>query len=569
MNCLILLLLLLTSGVTLAQHDPRPKLAQVKADYGLALARHDTLAMAESAYLMGKRYQASGDYVSARRWLLYTLRIRELRGPSVELNKVYVQLASSSTYVENYSESFAYAYRALANSRKLNHPHSLMSAYNELGKLHWLLVKQRPALSDQPPTASADSAVWYLQQAESIALRLNNSKDIAATRFVKGSILAQREPRKAIPLLMYALGIYEKHRMYHNCAALHVELANAHIVLNQMPAARQHLLNAQHYQRQGQVDAYVPVSIQYSWARWHQATGHWQQAYKHLRIADSLRHIVLTTEQRAIIAQLNVAYETSRRETILKTQKVKLALRDSQLQVQRQYTYALSGLLALVAITGFLFYRLNRQNKRISLQNAQLVQEQSHRMKNNLQTISGLLNLQSNQLADGDAKRAMEESQLRVYTMTLLNRKLYDKDQFVTPGLPTVIPDLVQAIMHSYGYDAIQPDYELKPVPLHIDQAVPIALIINELVTNACKYAFPNHPNPALRIRCWREKDTLRIQVQDNGPGTHITTESTGFGLRLIAIQVQQLRGEYKFSGPPGVTFDLSAPINSKFLNIP
>ena len=567
MNRFILFPLLLVSAVTLAQISPHPKLAQAQAEYRQAAAQHDTLAMAEAAYLMGKRYRKTADYVSARRWLLRSLRIQEPRGPSIELNKVYVQLAGDAMTIGEYAEAFSYAHRALTNSRKLNHPHSLMSAYSVLGSMHWQLVKQRSAahrqtvnLSDR---VSADSAVWYMQQAETISLRLNDPKEIAGIHFAKGTMLAEPEPRRAIPLLTYALRVYDKHGKYNNCVALHVKLADAAVSLHQLSAARQHLMAARQLsQTHTLIDADVLVRLQDSWANWHRVAGHWQRAYNHLRVADSLRQVSLTTEQRAVIARLNVTYETDRRESLLKTQRAELTLHDTTLRVQRQYTHTASGLLMLAVTVAFMFYRLSRQNKHISLQNAQLVQEQNHRMKNNLQTISALLSLQSNRLADGDAKRAVEESQLRVQTMALLNRKLYDTDQIITSGLPTVIPDVVRSILDSYGCGAVEPVYELAPVPIHVDQAVPIVLIINELVTNACKYAFPDHPAPTLLVRCWQEDGRIRLCVQDNGPGTLVTMDSGGFGLRLISIQVRQLRGECAFGGPPGVTFDLSAPMH-------
>lgn len=565
MNRSVLMLILLPPASMLAQHPPHPKLAQAQAEYQQALAQHDTLAMAEAAYLIGKRHRVSGDYVSSRRWLLHSLRIREPRGPSVQLNRVYVELTGGSALVGNFKDAFSYAHLALANSRELNHPHSLMSAYSVLSSLYYHLSKQQPTTPDQRRTlAYADSALWYIQQAETIALSLNDPKEVAGIRQARGGMLVEREPRKAIPLLQYALAIYDrKPEARHDQARLHLALANARTAINQLPAARQHLLATERIFRQGEpiIDAYVSADLQYSWAGWHRSAGHWQQAYNHLHRADSLRQFALTTEQRAVIARLNVAYETDRRENLLKTQRADLMLRNSWLQAQRHYTYAVSGLLVLAATVGFLFYRLNRQNKRISLQNAQLVQEQSHRMKNNLQTISGLLSLQSNRLADADAKRAVEESQLRVQTMALLNRKLYDTDQLVALGLPAIIPDVVESVLLSYGYAAISPRYDLEAVPLHVDQAIPVALIVNELVTNACKYAFPDDPAPSLLIRCWREEDRLRLRVQDNGPGMQSPTSVTGFGMGLIAIQVRQLRGDYSFSSPPGVTFDLSAPI--------
>lgn len=567
MNRLALLVLFATGSVSSwAQH---PKLAEAQAQYRQAQARHDTLAMAKAAYLLGKRYTAgiSDDYIRSRHWFLQSLQLWEPRGPSIDLNKVYVQLAGSSAAVNDYEGGFFYAHRALANSRQLNHQHSLMSAYGVLGGLYWQVAELEPKARPRFVKNPADSALWYLEKAEAIALQLNQPKDIAGIRYSKAKILVQRDPRKAALLLTYALGVYRQHRMYNNCVLLHTTLAGAYTSLRQLSLAGQHLVAAEQlYRTQKPVDASSMVSIQYHLARWHRAMGHWQAAYSHLHMADSLRYAQLTADQRATIARLNITYETNRRESLLKAQQTELALRDSRLQTQRLYTYASLGLLVLTAMIGFLFYRLNRQNKRISRQNAQLVQDQNHRMKNNLQTIAGLLSLQSSRLVDADARRAVEESQLRVQTMAQLNRKLYDPAPDLSAELPVVIPDLVQSILSSYGYGMLQPDYELEPVPLEVDQVISVALILTELVTNACKYAFPSQANPTLRVSCWQEANGFRLRVQDNGPGMPQTSSSAGFGQSLIAMQVQQLRGKFTIGGPPGLICELWAPITHQGL---
>lgn len=562
MNWFAIMLLPIVWAKGLAQVPVHPKLAQAKAEYRLAMARHDSLGMAEAAYLMGKRYRTSNDYVSSRQWFFVSLRLREPRGPSVDLNKVYIQLAGDAMLAENYAEAFRYARQALTDSRKLNDPHSLLSAYNMLGILHWQLLEKEDERAIRQFDVSPDSASLYIQQAEPIALRLNQPIDLANVRALKGTMLMVSRPLEAIPLLTYALNYHQAHNSYYQAVRMRLFLAKSHLALHQLAQAHKQLITAKRTcQQNGIRESPVVADGEGIWAEWYKKKGQWEQAFQHLKVADSLRYSILTIEQRATIARLNITYETGRRENLLKTRQAELALSNSRLKQQRQYTVIASALLVLMTVAGFLVHRLSQKNKRISQQNAQLLQEQSHRMKNHLQTISGLLSLQSNRLSDADAKRAVEESQLRVQTMALLHRKLYDTNQFITYGLPTVVPDIVQAILNSYGYNAIQPIYRLDAVPIHVEQVVPVALIINELVTNACKYAFPGQPNPALSVRCWVEQRRIHLRVEDNGPGKQIDAEITGFGLRLIDIQVQQLWGIYAFSGPPGLVFDLSIPI--------
>ena len=246
---------------------------------------------------------------------------------------------------------------------------------------------------------------------------------------------------------------------------------------------------------------------------------------------------------------------------LLLQRETELSVNKQVLIAQRQYTYGAFGLLGLSVLVGGLFYWLWQQKKRISLQNEQLLQEQSHRTKNHLQTISGLLSLQANQVTNDDAKRAMEESQIRIQTMGILNRKLDSASKQHPQSLPEIIPEIIRMILRSYGHETVAVNYQIEPVPVSAEQILPIVLIVNELTTNACKYAFGNYPNPELSVRCWRDTNRIKLLVQDNGPGIQPNLATKGFGLQLIAVQTEQLWAESAFSLPLGLTFELSLPV--------
>ncbi|KAB7731005.1 hypothetical protein F5984_09245 [Rudanella paleaurantiibacter] len=547
----------------LALPPQHPKLAQAKADFRVASQRRDTLAMAEAAYLMGKYTREPNDFVGGRNWFLFALRIWEKRGPSIQLNKVLIQLSSDESVMGNFPEAFVYANRALANSRQLNHPHSLMSAYWMLGTLH---LKRAQNGLDTPTVrqkTDLDSAARYLQQAETIALRIGRAIDIAGIRESQAELLADSDPFRAIKLREYTLGEYKKTKQGVGIVGLHYTLSTAYLAVNNPAKAYTYLLVADSLMRHiNDANLKLITDGHYAWAKWYAATRQWPQAYQRLRTADSLRKRQLTREQRAVIAQLNVGYETSRRDKLLQQREAELKINKAVLTAQQNYTYGALGFSAVALLAGAFFYHLWQQNKRTRQQNEQLLAEQSHRTKNHLQAISGLLSLQASQLTDEDAKRAVEESQIRIQAMTLLNRKL-SHAPVQQQRLPEIIPEIIQMILRSYGPQPVAVTCQVEPVPISVEQILPVVLILNELVTNACKYAFPNHPAPELTVRCWHESGRIRLRVQDNGPGIRPGTARTGFGRRLIALQTEQLWAEASFSQPPGLTFDLSIPGNA------
>ncbi|GAB3990607.1 hypothetical protein GCM10028807_18140 [Spirosoma daeguense] len=148
--------------------------------------------------------------------------------------------------------------------------------------------------------------------------------------------------------------------------------------------------------------------------------------------------------------------------------------------------------------------------------------------------------------------------------MAILHRRLYDNDTLAQVDLSDYIPDLIENVLQSFGFGYIQPVYELEPVLLSADQALSVGLLLNELATNACKYAFHNHKEPIFRVVCKRKNNRIHLEVADNGPGIQSRSASElgaktrqSFGMRLIQIQVAQLRGTYAITNQNGFVFTL------------
>jgi two-component sensor histidine kinase len=188
-----------------------------------------------------------------------------------------------------------------------------------------------------------------------------------------------------------------------------------------------------------------------------------------------------------------------------------------------------------------------------------LLKEQNHRVKNNMQIVSSLLNLQSRRLTDETAKRAIEESRLRVQSMAILHRRLYDGDELAEVKLADFLEEVATNSLRAFGYGNIVTQFAIDEVSLVADKAISLGLIVNELVTNACKYAFGYVNEPLLMIRCQKQDHAVLLTVADNGPGLSDWREADShkgpveivrkksFGMTLIQAQVAQLDGTYSF----------------------
>ncbi|NEU69992.1 tetratricopeptide repeat protein [Spirosoma agri] len=262
--------------------------------------------------------------------------------------------------------------------------------------------------------------------------------------------------------------------------------------------------------------------------------------------------------------------------------------REKELEIQRlaeantDQTYrtwlAVGGIGLLVVLLGtlFVYYRrahhstqkIQQQSERISL----MLKEMHHRIKNNLAIISGLLFLQTTRGNNDELVQAMKTGQQRVEAMSLIHQRLYQSDQTTTIDMREYVDDLIHNLLKAYGYQTgqfnLQMDVEF--VDLDIDVALPLGLIINELATNALKYAYATIQQPALRICLCSNPNPLRkgiiLEVQDNGPGIderewQQLSHQHSFGKRLITLLSQQLEGTYEISKRDGTLFRLQIPV--------
>jgi two-component sensor histidine kinase/sensor domain CHASE-containing protein len=195
-----------------------------------------------------------------------------------------------------------------------------------------------------------------------------------------------------------------------------------------------------------------------------------------------------------------------------------------------------------------------------------LIKEIHHRVKNNLQVIASLLYLQSTRLDDAKTMQMFEESSNRVKSISLIHEKLY-KDRLQPQSeqgevdFGAYVRDLTDALFISYGVDrgAIRLVLDTSYAFLSLDSAVPCGLIVNELVSNALKYAFPGGRTGEIRISLYGDSDgRMALVVRDNGIGLPPDTDlerSSSLGLRLVRMLAQQLGAEIHIDGSKGAEF--------------
>ncbi len=203
-------------------------------------------------------------------------------------------------------------------------------------------------------------------------------------------------------------------------------------------------------------------------------------------------------------------------------------------QLQLEYTEKLEAQVS---------ERTSSLNKR-NLENETLLKEVHHRVKNNLQMITSLLSMQQRRLQTESAKESLALTKNRVKSIGLIHEHLYRHEDFSKINLSEYVTELTNMLIQSLhrGND-IDVTIQIDDIQADIETAIPIGLILNELITNSIKYAYRKNSSPWLTIKVEEKSGELTLLVHDNGPGIPLEKEDSGFGHTIVNTLLESLSG--------------------------
>jgi len=311
------------------------------------------------------------------------------------------------------------------------------------------------------------------------------------------------------------------------------------------------------------------------------ASGQYLTAIDHYRQHTFLKDSVFNETKSRQIEELQIKYETEKKE-----KDIKLLINQGQLREAAQTKNVIvAGICILVVVLGMGYnrYRIKQQSheklqakqevinqKNSSLQNliAQqrklldekewLLKEIHHRVKNNLQIVMSLLNTQSAFIDNDAALTAIRHSQHRMYAMSLIHQKLYESKSVAWVEMSAYIEELVEYLRDSYDiHEKIIFNIRMDWVELDVSQAVPVGLILNEAITNCIKSAFPDGRNGVVNIDMKRtDRQELKLVISDNGIGLDpdfSIEKSNSLGMSLMSGLSRQLGGIFLLETSAGL----------------
>jgi len=284
----------------------------------------------------------------------------------------------------------------------------------------------------------------------------------------------------------------------------------------------------------------------------HEKKGEPTKALKYYKSYEKLKDSLFNVKISETAQKVEGIYQNAEKEKEIIQLQAEEEISKERLNKQK---FTIGGLAIGFAILSWFLYRIFGQKKKIQTQNAiisnalkdkdTLLKEIHHRVKNNMQVISSLLRLQSSHTDDAVALEALKEGQSRVQSMSLIHQNLYQHDNLRAIRMPAYLENLVQSLLTTYQVtsDQITIESDVSDIILDVDTVVPLGLIINELITNALKYAFRDLSDGIISIQLQDQGNQLLLVVQDNGVGMPDDYKE-GFGLGLIKAFVHKLEAE-------------------------
>ncbi len=287
--------------------------------------------------------------------------------------------------------------------------------------------------------------------------------------------------------------------------------------------------------------------ISQSLAEVYSERGDFENAHKILKINAGVKDSLLNRDIAKAVEETEVKYETEKNKQEITLLSAKNALIDQRLAASRRQNQIL--ILGAFFLVGFLvwFFSLNNKLRQAIYDKNILLKEIHHRVKNNLQVISALLSLQSRYDNNPVVTDALAQGQNRVQSIALIHKNLYQHDNLKGVDTEDYFNRLIEHIFDTYklSNQEVELEIDIMPLNLDVDTMVPLGLIVNELITNSLKHAFPDGGPGRIKISLREENDHLYLSVADNGVGQVVKrNRKSSFGQSLVESLGQKLEAK-------------------------
>lgn len=533
----------------------------------------DGRGLASTQLNLGLVYKNTGNYPDATRYFLNALTYFDDDTTCTGEGDILMNLGIVFKDQGDYDKALDYYDKALIYYEKFNDLDGVADCYTNIGVVHKNL---------EDYTLAED---FYLK---AIAIReeTGNDGDLARAVHNMGYLKVLRgDYHGGLEDYFRSLEIKQTTGDVHGAAGTYLNIAEAYGFLGEEKLAEEYFQIA--LDLSFEMDARNLRSAVYKdYATFYSNTGRPELAYEMTQRYLALNDSIMGLEKLRLINNLEMLYWVERQalsDSLFHAESHRME--DERLAARSQQRTLIMISVILVGLFALLFawstYRRLKAAKianevlhhkteeleqtRISKDEKEvLLQEVHHRVKNNLQIINSLIRLQSESIEDPESLAALRESQNRIISMSLVHEELYQNKDFANVNVDSYLSNLVKHVSQSFELGKpVDIDVEVSAGKMGINTLIPVGLIVNEVISNSLKHAFPNgQQEPRVFLKLEHVAGKCKLRIGDNGKGMEEMPdpEKATLGLELIQTLTEQIDGELHIDSSNGLTYTITFP---------
>lgn len=492
---------------------------------------------------------------SARVYLLKGIKTLSQTNDVATLASAHNNLGIHYYYQYNYDKAIEEYQEANRFYQKAKMVDDMAGAYNNIGLCYKNTLHYNEALT------AYNKALTLAKKQNDVDVQVSTLLNIVAVYFEKGAnAVAKQKLSEIEPLLTEN----EQLRINYSFTLGEIELKTGNFA-----AAEQAFKNGLTISRKTknkEREQYFYDAL----ARLYKAWKKYDLAFDYMQRYDSLRDVSYSEQTNQFLAEYEQKFELKEKEELLAKKELKLLrTQESRRKLKEQYQQKARFLsvativivvLLLVTFLTLWAYRLKRKSEALSKvileEKSVLAKEMHHRVKNNLQIVASMIALQSRTMNEADQEK-LETIIGSIQSMAKIHETLYDGSTWEWVDVNELFQTL-SAQLPLVEHKKVMVTYEANQLKIDLDTAIALGLVINELFTNALKYAFKQQENPQINLSLHLEESVLVLVFQDNGIGFDANTvKGTQFGGRMIQSMLKKLKGEIIQSSTNGARIEL------------
>ena len=501
-------------------------------------------------HFKGMVYQDQQKFELAIENYLKALPIFEAENIVTQIPYLLVSLGSALEETKNHKEALHYYTNALKYYRNTNDRWGLNSLYVYIGSVYFEMNNM-------------DSAWTYFNKSLKISEEINEKSAECNALYKLGEILAfRREYSKALKYLDRAMELNSEIDNNYQLVNILYTRGNCYLLMGKIKESLAVLIKGLtladslnlKYERM-----ILNKEISSAFAE----SGDYKKALQYFEAYSELRDSIYQETAHKNLVEMEKKYQSEKQKSEISQLKLDNLEQDRTIGKQKSVRNIFVLAFLFAAITGFLYYRSYVSKRNANREKEVLLKEIHHRVKNNLQIISSLLNIQSEYVNDNKIAGAVQESQSRVQAMALIHQMLYQEKNLTKINFSDYLKQLTSTLASIFQNKDSKVDISIDTPDswFNIETSIPLGLIVTELVSNAYKYAFKNgHDGKIVILLKHISEKKYNLTISDNGEGLPEGTDilnSNSMGLKLANILTGQLDGLLSYEYNNGAVFNV------------